>query len=103
MKRLIVIAGLAALGSLLPLGAMSQSSMEFRYPDGLVVSPVPVVPSIGPTGDIGVSGGRDVLVTGSTAPREFTTPTGSETLGRPSCTSQTYTFGPGERVRVRRC
>src|SRR5215212_10627346 len=52
MKRLFVIAGLAALGGLLPVGAMSQSSVEFRYPDGLVVSPLPVVPSIGPTGDI---------------------------------------------------
>ncbi len=106
MKRRILIAGLAALGGLLPAGAMSQSSMEFRYPDGLVVSPLPVVPSIDPSRGTNVGSDLDVVTTGSTVPRVPVAPAGraeSDTAGRRGCAVQGYNLGAGERVRVHRC
>ena len=104
-----IILGLLVGGALLPAGASAQSDREVRYPDGTVVQPLPVVPSMpsmsGTGTNLGV--GPDVTVTGSTIARVPVAPAASraesETAGRSGCDLRTYNFGPGERVRVHRC
>ena len=113
MHSRILLLGLGLLGAVLPGSAIAQS--EIRYPDGLVLQPLPVVPGLYPGGMIlNVPASRppysmpapnvDVNITASTtAPRMMTVLPEQETVDRPGCGVQSYTFGPRTRVRVHRC
>ena len=102
-----LLLSLVVLGAVVPGTAMAQAGAEIRYPDGTVVQPLPVVPSMQPSGDVDITG--STTVTGSTArpaipaspaPR---TDARATTVDRPGCDVQNYAFTPGEQVRVHRC
>jgi hypothetical protein len=126
MRGRILLLGLGFLGALVPASAIAQSSSEVRYPDGLVIQPLPVVPGVYPNDTslsipgLGASAsplgesvrysrpaaGVDVDVTGSTAPRTMSVLPERDIkapVNRPGRIVQNYAFGPGERVRVHRC
>ena len=95
MNGRTMLVALALFGTVLPGGAIAQSSQVTQRPDGtVVVRPLPAAPA------------DDVEVTGSTAPQVATTPAARRdvrvTVDRPGCDVQTYALGT-DRVRVHRC
>jgi len=112
MRSRVLLLGLGLLGAALPGGASAQS--EVRYPDGLVIQPLPVVPGLYPGGGIILNAPAsrstysmpapniDVNVTGSPVPHTMTISPGQVAADRRGCDVQPYAFG-SRTVRVRRC
>ncbi|WP_046863578.1 hypothetical protein [Microvirga massiliensis] len=105
MSSRIVLAGAFALAAMLPGTSNAQSDTEVRYPDGLIISPLPVVPSMSPSGNI-------IGATGSIVPRVIEAPPPAMMVvppdnvaaaARRGCETQSYDVGPGKRVQVHRC
>jgi hypothetical protein len=103
MNNHTILAVLFTAAAFLPSISNAQSDVEVRYPDGTVIQPLPVVPSISP--------GSDVDVTGSIAPRTITAPTPAPVpqrsdpaaADRHGCDLQSYVVGSGQQVRIHRC
>jgi len=106
MVNLALLAGLLALGAMLPETALAQADQILRNPDGTVVdpalrypdgTPVPATARIWPR-EVNVTiAPRDVDVTGAVLPAL------PQRVGPPGCAVQSYVVGPNQRVRVHRC
>jgi len=67
MSRILLVGALAS-GAGLSGAALAQSDREIRYPDGTVVQPLPVVPSMMPRVDLDVTGSVTPLVPADRGP-----------------------------------
>ena len=107
-SRLLVL-GLGLIEAVLPGWAIAQAGREVRTPDGTVFQPLPVVQGLYPSGTTPeIQYSRtvpdiNVFVTGSAGPRIIPAFPEPEAVDRPGCDVETYTVGPGNRVRIHRC